>query len=125
MFIEDRAQALRGLLDGLIDTQAYRVALTLIAQKCLLHAPRFAQWLMAGQPLGAQPAGIAGVLLVAADLGHLVACHRHDDAAPDPAIGTNAAYRGAGHAHLLKTKTKRRPAAPGLKNKRGSTAPLS
>ncbi|MNH11731.1 hypothetical protein D3C79_712530 [compost metagenome] len=97
MFINDRPQALCCLFDSGIDAALHRVALTLVAQVSVLHAPGLTQRLMGGQTLGAQAAKIAGVQLVTTDLGHPPAFDAHDDATTDATIRAHAAHAGAAH----------------------------
>ncbi|MNF38643.1 hypothetical protein D3C84_195980 [compost metagenome] len=99
--IQNVAQSGGCLVDGVVHRHAHRVAIALLAQVGIFHAPRLGNRLPAGGAFGAQTAGIGRMGLVASHLDHAVVFDLHDDAAAHTAIGTHAAYGFTCHLRPL------------------------
>ncbi len=101
MFEQDRLEPACSFADGLVHADLAGVTLAFVAQEGLGHSPGVGEWLGTGAALGAQAPEVGRVLLVTADLDHLIITHLHDDAAADTAVGAHAAHAGLGHGPLL------------------------
>ncbi len=124
VFLEDGLEPAGGFADSLVHAHLARVALAFVADKGLLHPPGMVQRLGAGAALGAKTPEVGRMLLVAADLDHLIVADLHDDAAADTAIRTHAAHGGMGHGFPQQFPEMKK-ALCRTPSKRGNTAPLS
>ena len=123
MLVDDATQALSTLGNCLGHVGAHWRLVALLAQVGVFHAPGRRQRQVGGKALGAQPAVVAGVLLVAADLADLAVGNAHDDAATNAAIRAYAAHFVIDHGRAP-VETQKGAGCPGLQQQAGATRRL-
>lgn len=123
MLVDDAAQAFAGIGDSLCHAGARRLLAALLAHVGVFEAPGGRQRHVRGEAFGAQPAEVARVLLVTADLDDLAIGNAHDDAAANATVGADATDFAVGHGRAPVGNAKRRR-LPRLAEASGATRRL-
>ncbi|MGF6801153.1 hypothetical protein OKW48_004585 [Paraburkholderia youngii] len=101
MLVDHTPQTRRGVAQRLRHRQRRRVFVARMAHERAFETPRLAQRDVSRLSLGAEPAKVGRMLLVAGDLHDLAVLDVQHHAATDAAIRTHALYAGIRHARMI------------------------